>query len=514
MTAPFDATPILRAIAARRHARLVAMDPAATQHALLMGLVRHAAGTRFGRDHDFGAIRKVADFQRAVPLRRYEALHDAYLAPALPVLDNVLWPGRTPYLALSSGTTSGRTKHIPVTREMVRANRGAAFDVLAWHLAQHPRARPFGGLSFILGGSTDLQAVASGVRAGDLSGIAAVEVPWFLRRWAWPPERIALMPDWDAKLAALAQEAPVREVRTLSGTPSWLLVLLERLAAKHGTAPLPSLELLIHGGVAWAPYRDRLAPFLPTGCMTREVYPASEGFVAIADRDDGEGLRLNLDRGCFFEFVPVDELDAPAPTRHWAATIETGVDYAVIVSSCAGLFGYVLGDTVRFIDRAPPRLLVTGRTSWTLSAFGEHLAGEEIEAALLHAAAQAGIAVREYLVGPEFDGSAGRHRWCVEADGSCDPAALAAALDAALRAQNDDYAAHRDGAQLAPPAIVLVRPGAFADWMRAQGKLGGQHKVPRVIADPARFVDAAAALGAFSSQANTPGASENAAKPI
>lgn len=494
MSAPLDATPILRAVAARRHARLVAIDPVLTQQALLLGLVRRAASTTFGRDHGFDGIRSVAEFQRAVPLRRYEALHDAYLAPALPVLDDVLWPGRTPYLALSSGTTSGRTKHIPVTREMVRANRGAAFDVLAWHLAAHPRARPFGGLSFILGGSTDLTEVAPGVRAGDLSGIAAVEVPWFLRRWAWPPARIALMPDWDAKLAALAADAPVRDIRTLSGTPSWLLVLLERLATQHGTTPLPALELLIHGGVAWPPYRDRIAPFLPPGCVTREVYPASEGFVAIADRGEGEGMRLNLDRGCFFEFVPVEELDAPNPTRHWAATIETGVDYAVVVSSCAGLFGYVLGDTVRFVDRAPPRLLVTGRTSWTLSTFGEHLAGEEIEAALLHAAAQADIRVVEYMVGPEFAGSAGRHRWCVEAEGAGDPGVLAAALDAALRAENDDYAAHRDGAQLAPPEVVLVRPGAFADWMRAQGKMGGQHKVPRVIADPARFADAAAAL--------------------
>ena len=494
MNPPFDATPLLRAYASRRHAQLLAMAPATTQQSLLMGLLKRAANTRFGRDHGFGAIRTVAEFQRAVPLRRYEALHADYLAAALPVLDDVLWPERTPYLALSSGTTSGRTKHVPVTREMVRANRGAAFDVLVWHLAAHPRARPFGGLSFILGGSTDLPEVAPGVRAGDLSGIAAVEVPWFLRRWAWPPERLALRPDWDAKLSALAGEAPVQAIRTLSGTPSWVLVLLERLAARHGMPPLPALELLIHGGVAFAPYRDRLAPYMPAGCATREVYPASEGFVAIADRGNGEGLRLNLDRGCFFEFVPVDELDVPDPTRPWVATIETGVEYAVVVSSCAGLFGYVLGDTVRFVDRAPPRLLVTGRTSWTLSAFGEHLAGEEIEAALLQSAAQLGISVAEYMVGPEFTGSAGRHRWCVEAEGGCDPARLSALLDAALRAQNDDYAAHRDGAQLAAPEVVMLPAGAFAAWMRAQGKMGGQHKVPRVMTGPARFAEALRAL--------------------
>jgi len=497
MNVPFDATPCLRAVASRRLRHLRAMDPAATQEALLLGLMTRAAGTRFGRDHGFARIRSVADFQRAVSLRRYEALHEDYLRDALPVLDDVLWPGRTPYLALSSGTTSGRTKYIPVTREMVRANRGAALDVLAWHLAANPRARPFGGLSFMLGGSTALEQVAPGVRQGDLSGIAAHEVPGFLRRWSWPGEELALLADWDAKLGRLAAEAPVASIRALSGTPSWLLVLLERLAARHGMPPLPALELLIHGGVAWAPYRDRITPFLPAGCATREVYPASEGFVAIADRDEGEGLRLNLDRGCFFEFVPVEELDAANPTRHWAATIETGVEYAVVVSSCAGLFGYVLGDTVRFLDRAPPRLLVTGRTSWTLSAFGEHLAGEEIEVALMQAAAAAGIAVAEYAVGPEFDGHAGRHRWCVEPTEEAPAHAagvLAAALDAALRAENDDYAAHRDGAQLAAPAVVLLPPGAFAGWMRSQGKMGGQHKVPRVVADPERFAVMAAAL--------------------
>jgi hypothetical protein len=212
---PFDATPLLRLAARRRHARLLAMDPVATQDRLRRRLVMLARDTKFGRDHGFRQIRDLIDFQRAVPLRRYEDLHRDYLAAALPTLDGVLWPGYTPFLALSSGTTSGRTKHIPVTPDMMRANRGAAFDVLVWHLANHPRSRPFGGLSFMLGGSTDLQAVTRHVRQGDLSGIATVGVPWFLRPWAWPPERLALMPDWDAKLAALAAEAPVEAIRTL-----------------------------------------------------------------------------------------------------------------------------------------------------------------------------------------------------------------------------------------------------------------------------------------------------------
>jgi hypothetical protein len=486
-----DGTPVLRAIARRRVAQMEALEPAAVQERLLLRLVARAKDTRFGRAHGFDAIRSVADFQARVPLRRYEAFWEEWWKPGFPTLRDASWPGLMPYFALSSGTTSGTTKHIPVSAAQMRANRGAALDMLCWHLANHPTSRPFAGLSFMLGGSTALRELAPGVRAGDLSAIAAVEVPRLLRAWSWPPDRIALTPDWDAKLDALARETPREKVRVLSGTPSWVLMLLHRMA-EGGAAPLPNLELLVHGGVAWAPYRDRFAPLLPPGCATREVYPASEGFLAIADRGDGEGLRLVLDRGLFFEFVPVGELDAPNPTRHWVADVETGVDYAVVLSSNAGLFGYVLGDVVRFVERRPPRLLVTGRTAWMLSAFGEHVTGEEMAAALAAAARQCGAEIGEWCCGPEFLGTTGRHRILVE---SAAPApGLAAALDAALMAANEDYEAHRRGGQMAPPEVETLRPGAFEAWMRATGRIGGQNKVPRVIADPARFAEAAAAL--------------------
>jgi hypothetical protein len=489
-----DGTPILKLFTTRRAAAMAALDPAAAQETLLLGLLRHARDTRFGRAHGFAAIRDVAGFQARVPLRRYEEFWSAWWQPAFPVLRDVTWPGLMPYWALSSGTTSGTTKYIPVSRGQVAANRGAALDTLAWHLAAHPRSRPFAGLSFMLGGSTALEELAPSVRAGDLSAIAAIEVPRILRSRAWPPPRLALMPDWAAKLEALARETPREAVRVLTGTPSWLLVLLDRMAA-GGAPPLPDLELLIHGGVAWGPYRDRLAPFLPKGCATREVYPASEGFIAIQDRGEGEGMRLVLDRGCFLEFVPVAELDAPNPTRHWAATIETGVDYAVVVSSNAGLWAYVLGDVVRFVERRPPRLLVTGRTAWMLSAFGEHVTGEEIAAALAEAAAALGTGIGEWCCGPEFQGARGRHRLLAESPaGPALEAALAARFDAALMADNADYAAHRDGGQLLPPEIRLLPPGSFAEWMSRIGKGGGQHKVPRVIADPARFAEAARGL--------------------
>ncbi|MCK8783881.1 GH3 auxin-responsive promoter family protein [Roseomonas sp. NAR14] len=496
-TPPFDATPLLRAWAARRLARLRALDPAATQAAGLRRLLRRAARTRFGQAHGFDAIGRATDddalvaaYRARVPLRRYEDFWRDWWQPAYPALRDATWPGTVPYLALSSGTTSGTTKYIPVSRAMVRSNRGAALDVLCWHLAANPRARPLGGLSFLLGGSTALEAPAPGVLQGDLSGIAAREVPAWARPWSFPPADLALIADWDRKLAALADAVPADRVAILSGTPSWLLMLFEQLERRHGRPALPRLELLIHGGVAWAPYRDRLAPFLPPGCATREVYPASEGFLAIADRGEGEGMRLVLDRGLFLEFVPVEELDSPAPTRHWAATLETGTEYAVVVSSCAGLWSYLVGDTVRFVERNPPRLLVTGRTAWYLSAFGEHLSGEEIERAILAACARHGVDAAEYTAGPVFGALRGHHLVLLEPTAPADPALaapLAAALDASLSALNDDYAAHRQGGQLDAPALRLLRPGAFAGWMRSQGKLGGQHKVPRVLADPERF---------------------------
>lgn len=486
---PFDATPLLRLAASARLARLRRLDPVAAQARLLRGLLARAAQTRFGRAHGFAAIRDVAGYQARVGLRRYEAFWQEWWQPAAPGLENVTWPGRTPYLALSSGTSAGRTKFIPVSREMVRANRAAGFDVLAWHLAAHPRSRVFGGLSFMLGGSTALPEISPGIRQGDLSGIAAQEIPAFLRRWSFPPPALALMADWDRKLASLVAQTPHQAIHVLTGTPSWLLMLLDQLAQRHGTPPLPGLELLVHGGTAWGPYRERVRPLLPTGCTTREVYPASEGFCAIADRGDGEGLRLCVDRGVFWEFVPVAELDEPAPTRHWVGTIEPGVDYAVIITSCAGLWSYVLGDTVRFLSRDPPRLLMTGRTAQDLSAFGEHLTGAEIEAALWSAAAALGITVLEFTMGPELLGAQGRHHWLVEAASPKGSAAemLAAALDAGLVAGNDDYATHRHAGQLAPPVVTMLPAGSFTAWMRRSGRLGGQHKVPRVIADPARF---------------------------
>ncbi len=497
-----DATPLLRRYARRRLAALGRMDARKTQHDMLLHLLRRAAATRFGRDHDFASIASVEDYQRRVKLRRYEDFWNEYWQPTFPRLADTTWPGAIPYLALSSGTTGATTKYVPVGPEMLRSNAGAALDVLAFHLAARPHSRVFGGRNFLLGGSTSLDRLALGVRAGDLSGIVAERMPWWARMRAFPPRRLALLGDWERKMAAMAPASLGQDLRSISGTASWLLLFFDQLATLSPGRPrrlvefYPNLELVVHGGVGFAPYCDRFAAWLEgSHAETREVYPASEGFIAAADRLPGQGLRLILDRGLFFEFVPLGELDSPNPDRRWIGNVQAGVDYAVVLTTNAGLWSYVIGDTVMLTELDPPRLLVTGRTSFTLSAFGEHVSAHELDAAVGEAARAVGSDVVDYSVGavfPDPASSRGGHLFLVELTRSeADQAALfASVLDAALHRLNADYVAHRSGGfGMLPPDVRLVPPGTFAAWMRRRGKLGGQNKVPRVINDAAPLED-------------------------
>jgi hypothetical protein len=495
-----DATPLLRRRARRRRARLQAQDPAAAQQAELLRLVRQAADTAFGRAHSFAEIASVADFQARVPLRRYEDFWRDWWQPHFPQLDSISWPGRIPFFALSSGTSTGKTKYIPISAAMMRSNRHAALDILVHHVANRPQSHVLGGRSFLLGGATDLQEEAPGVASGDLSGIAASRTPLWARSLTFPPPEIALMRDWEAKIDACIARLPAADIRAITGTPSWLLVLFERHAAATGRPMLardlyPDLELIVHGGVNFAPYRPRFEAFLAgSHAELREVYPASEGFIAIADAGPADGLAPLLDIGLFLEFVPVEELESPNPRRFWLADIETGVNYAIALSSCAGVWAYLLGDTVRFLSHRPPRLVVTGRISYMMSAFGEHLIGEEIEDAVATAARTIAADVTDFALGaifPERDGELGGHLFLVEfarTPEAADIVRFAATLDARLSERNDDYRAHRaEGFGLAAPQVEAVAPGFFAQWMKSRGRLGGQNKVPRVINDPDLF---------------------------
>jgi hypothetical protein len=514
-----DITPLFRAYAARRLAALAAADPVREQRRELRRLVRRAAHTRFGRRHHFSSVKTVEDYQRAVPLRDYDTFWREWWQAPFPILDNCTWPGRVPFFALSSGTSTGVTKHVPCTAAVIRANARAALGVLAFHLHNRPASRILGGKQLMLGGSTALNAFAPGIYAGDLSGIAARTAPAWVRPWYYPDVRVSLMSDWEEKIRVLAADAPKRDVRLLSGVPSWMLLFLDELCRTHGgesglSRILPNLEVVVHGGVSFAPYRQRFEGLLAgTHAELREVYPASEGFLAAADAGVEDGLRLFTGNGLFFEFVPLAELGSATPTRHWLATAQPGINYAVVLTTCAGLWSYVLGDTVSFVSLRPPRIMVTGRTTQMLSAFGEHVIVGETEAAVAAVSAGVGVAVNDYAVGPVFAekaGRPGRHRWVIECSAGITPEQrkrLAAGLDRELRRRNADYAAHRSGEfGMAGPEILTAPAGAFAAWMKARGRFGGQNKVPRIVTDSVLFENLCAFVAA--SRAGEPGAGE------
>lgn len=474
---------------ARRRVRFLdTADAADLQRRTLLGLVRAAVDTRFGREHDFRQIRTVADYQTRVPLRGYEAFWTDYWQPAFPNLEGVTWPGRVPYFATSSGTTSGTTKHIPVTHPMLVSNRKAAFTLAALLLAAEPKAQLLRGYSFLLGGSTALRPLPNGSLAGDLSGIAAHRLPPALRPFSYPPPELALLDDWETKVDLLAERSVKLPITLISGVPAWLLTFFDRLlkvaGKRHVCDVWPTLRVVVHGGCRFDPYRTAFHEILGGGIRLLDTYPASEGYVATEDPRFGR-LRLIPDHGIFFEFVPVEELSSEHPTRHTLADLEPGQQYAVALSTCAGLWSYLLGDTVCFDRRDPPLLRFTGRTKYCLSAFGEHLISDEVEGAVAAAADAEGAMVSDFHVGPLFPATAaepGCHTFLIEfTRRPADPARFAERLDAELQQRNASFAAYRVGdVSLGPPRVVVVAAGGFAAWMKSKGKAGGQHKVPRM----------------------------------
>ena len=491
-----DATPFLRLYARWRNSFLENRTPSELQTKALLKLVTSAAQTKFGHDHGFSSIKSVAEYQKRVPLRTYEQIWNDYWRDAFPKLDNVSWPGIIENFAVSSGTSSGTTKYIPCTAEILASNRKAAFDLLMHHVTNRPQSKILGGKNFLLGGSTDLTSPAPGIFCGDLSGIVAKQIPWWLESRYFPPASLTTIKNWDEKVDAFARASLKEDIRMISGVPAWMLIFFDALkkiapGGEAGVAAIyRNLEMVVHGGVNFNPYLDRFNEILQgSNCELREVYPASEGFIAIADRGFGDGLRMNLDHGIFYEFVPLEELENKQPTRHWIGNVEKDINYAVVMTTCAGLWSYVIGDTVRFVDAESPRVLVTGRTSYYLSAFGEHLIAEEIEDGITTASRSEHLEVSDYSVGPLYpksDGDLGGHIYVIEfSQGTPSEEALnsfASVLDKRLCQRNEDYEAHRAGGfGLKPPTLVPVPAGTFAAWMSSRGKLGGQNKVPRII---------------------------------
>ncbi len=491
------AGPLFRAIAGRRARELAQQDPVAAQEKVLRKLVRKAAATTFGRDHCFSGIATVADYQARVPLRRYDDFWREYWQPTFPQARDCTWPGLAPYYSMSSGTSTGFNKYIPTTRELIHSNALLLRDALSHHSAHHAGSRALRGKVFMLGGSTELTREAPGVQSGDLSGIELIELSWPVRRWFFPPLQLAGIADYETKIEALAKAAQHEDIRVIIGPPNWLMVFFDRLLAQRNGATrlvefFPDLELVVHGGMAFAPYQPRFQRLLEgSHAELREIYAASEGFFAVADRGAGEGLRLAVDTGIFYEFVPMAELGSANPTRHWIGNAETGVDYALAISNPSGAWSYLIGDTVRLTETRPARLLVTGRTSYVLTPFGEHVIHDQLEDALQLAARQLHAEIGEYSVGPIFPtrhAAAGGHLYVIEFVGGIPSAnglhRFAESLDARLVALNEDYARRRArDINLTAPQILAVPPGTFNEWLRRRGRIGGQIKVPRVLND-------------------------------
>lgn len=495
-----DLTPLLRRYAMLRLWKLNRQDPARSQTRLLRSLLHRARNTRFGQAHDFARIADISQYQRHVPLRHYSDFWNDWWQHSYPDLTDQTWPGRIPYFSLTSGTTTGRSKFIPYTNRMKHAAVRGFLDLLCHHLTCRPDSRLLGGAALGLTGPAQLNRAAPGVDTGAVSAITAGALPRWLSRRVLPPPELANIENWQDKISQLAPLSLRRDVRFLGGSPNWLLIFADEAARHHPGASdrlvdlFPNLELIVHGGVNFSPYRQRFSDLMRGGhAETREMYSASEGVFAYADRGDGEGLRLHLDGQVFYEFVPVGQLSSENPDRFWIGKIETGVDYALAVTTAAGLWSYLVGDIVRFVDRQTPRIRVVGRLKNSLSAFGEHLIEAEITDAVTTAATALGLSVLDFCVGPTRDAGRNRHLFLIET-GDAAPLetedALARKIDAVLRARNDDYSELRkDDLALAPPIVRLVGRGGFMGWMKTRRGLGGQYKVPRVVTDEELLAD-------------------------
>jgi len=421
---------------------------------------------------------------------------------------DVLHRGRCGHFAVSSGTTAGASKWLPVNRPMLDHFREAGLDSLCFYALRAGRGSVFAGRHLFLGGSTALTALPGTtppIHFGDLSGITALNLPGWAERLLYEPgTEIAQISDWPAKLAAITARTWQKNITLLAGIPSWLLVLAAALRARSaeetGRTPetlrelWPNLECLVHGGVPVAPFADELRATLGPGVSFHEVYPASEGFIAAQDADPAAGLRLLADRGIFYEFIPLEDYDEDNLGTTDArcvplAGVRAGVDYVLLLTSPAGLVRYVIGDVVRFVSQTPPRLLYVGRTKLQLSAFGEHVIERELTEALAAVCRKHQRVIVNFHVAPLFPEPAagrpvGRHEWWIELQTTAGlPNEFAADLDRDLSARNDDYAGKRGGRGLDLPLLRLVPAGFFERWLKQAGRWGGQNKTPRCRSD-------------------------------
>ncbi len=471
--------------------------PRRAQQRIFDELVRNGRMTAFGQDHAFDTIRTYAHFSKQVPVRDYEALRP-WLDRVKAAEDNVLWPGKPLYLAKTSGTTSG-AKYIPITRASIPNHIESTRNALLNYIHRTGKARFLDGKLIFISGSPALDTT-NGILTGRLSGIVNHHVPAYLRRNQLPSYATNTIEDWEVKVDAIVEETLRADMRFISGIPPWVQMYFDRLTTRTGK-PIkdifPNFELFVYGGVNYEPYRAKIEQSIGRPVDSIELYPASEGFIAYQDIPGDPGMLLMLNSGIFYEFIPLAEYFSPNPTRLPIWEVQPGVNYAIVLNTNAGLWGYSLGDTVRFVSTDPYRLVVTGRVKHFISAFGEHVIAEEVEKALAAASRLVHAEVIEFTVAPQVsppEGGLPYHEWFIEFGKQPENLEkFRLAIDESLQRQNIYYRDLIAGHILQPLRIRPLAKDTFITYMRNAGKLGGQNKVPRLSNDRA-LVDGLAKL--------------------
>lgn len=466
--------------------------PGDIQRETLLNLLRRAKDTTWGKMHKFSEIRSLEQFRQNLPLQTYDDVKP-WVDRLRDGENDLLWPGEVKWFAKSSGTTSDKSKFIPVTKEALEdCHLRGPKDVFAIYIKNYPETKVLWGKTLTLGGSHKINNFSNNSYYGDLSAILIENVPFWTDLIRIPPAEIALIEEFEEKIEQIIDTSLEQNVTSLAGVPSWYLVLLKRILEKTGKSNIlevwPNLEVFTHGGVNFEPYREQYKKLIPSENMHyMETYNASEGFFAIQDDPALQEMLLMLDYGVFYEFIPMSEFGAENPRVLTLEQVELNENYALVISTNAGLWRYIIGDTVQFTSRNPYRLKITGRTKHFINAFGEEVIVDNAEKALQTACQKTGAIISEYTAGPVFmgDNQKGAHQWIIEFEREpADTTEFARALDERLQQLNSDYEAKRYKDLTLEMLHLEVAPkGTFYQWMKKRGKIGGQNKIPRLSND-------------------------------
>jgi len=458
----------------------------ADQENILQQLIKVGKGTEYGKSLGLDKVTKYEEFKQAVPIQDYEQMRP-WIDKIKEGKHNILWKGRPIYLAKTSGTTSG-TKYIPITKDSIPNHINTARNALLCYMAETGNTRFADGKLIFLSGSPELERVGD-IPTGRLSGIVNHHVPKYLRSNQMPSYETNCIDDWETKLNKIVDETIRQDMTLISGIPPWMQMYFDELIKRSGKKVgelFPNFSVMVQGGVNFEPYKAKLFESVGRKIDCIELFPASEGFFAFQDSQNAEGLLLNTNSGIYFEFIPAAEIYNADPTRLSLRDVKVGENYAMIINSNAGLWGYNLGDTVKFVSTDPYRLVVTGRTKHFISAFGEHVIGEEVEYSILRAAEEEHVQITEFTVAPFVNKNEGKsyHEWFIEFENKPgDINSFANKVEVNLRKKNVYYDDLISGNILSPLKITAVRKNGFIDYMKSIGKLGGQNKVPRLSND-------------------------------